>query len=345
MTMTSMERVLKTLGHEEPDRVPLFILISFYGAKLLNMPIETYFSEPQNILKAQKLARERFHTDCYYSFHYASLEFEAFGGRTIFQEMGPPIAGDPVIKLEDIDGLMVPDIKAYPKMVQVLEAISLLKEDAGMEHPVAGVVMSPFSLPIMQMGFEAYLDLLINDPVAFEKLMKVNEKFCLDWANAQFEAGATFLAYFDPMLSTRMMPKTFTKDTGFKIANRMLSQFKGPAVIHFASGESLDLSDLVLESPAVGAAVSCNEALGDIKASYQGQKTVIGNLNALELVHWNQEELESHVTNLMEAAGPGGGFILSDTHGEIPWQVPEQQLEKLSMIVRQWGTYPIKRFL
>jgi len=33
--MTSLERVLTTLGHNEPDRVPLFLLLTMHGAKEL----------------------------------------------------------------------------------------------------------------------------------------------------------------------------------------------------------------------------------------------------------------------------------------------------------------------
>ncbi len=33
-TMTSMQRVLTTLGHNEPDRVPLFLLVTLHGGQL-----------------------------------------------------------------------------------------------------------------------------------------------------------------------------------------------------------------------------------------------------------------------------------------------------------------------
>ncbi len=31
--MTSLERVLATLGHTEPDRVPLFLLVTMHGQR------------------------------------------------------------------------------------------------------------------------------------------------------------------------------------------------------------------------------------------------------------------------------------------------------------------------
>ncbi|MGR8935731.1 MAG: methylcobamide--CoM methyltransferase MtbA, partial [Gammaproteobacteria bacterium] len=40
-------------------------------------------------------------------------------------------------------------------------------------------------------------------------------------------------------------------------------------------------------------------------------------------------------------AGRGGGFILADNHGEIPWQVPEAILLAIGDAVERWGRYPL----
>lgn len=43
----------------------------------------------------------------------------------------------------------------------------------------------------------------------------------------------------------------------------------------------------------------------------------------------------------MVVEGNGGGFILSDNHGEIPWQVPDEVLMAISEAVHKWGRYPL----
>ena len=47
--MTSLQRVLTTLGHKEPDRVPFFLLATMHGAKELGLSIKEYFSKPENV--------------------------------------------------------------------------------------------------------------------------------------------------------------------------------------------------------------------------------------------------------------------------------------------------------
>jgi len=79
--MTSLERVLTTLGHQEPDRVPLFLLLTMHGAKELGLSIESYFSQGEHVAAGQIKLLEKYGHDCIYNFYHAPLEVEAWGGR------------------------------------------------------------------------------------------------------------------------------------------------------------------------------------------------------------------------------------------------------------------------
>ena len=68
---------------------------------------------------------------------------------------------------------------------------------------------------------------------------------------------------------------------------------------------------------------------------------MLGNLNAIEMRRWTPAQAEAEVKRAIAAAGPGGGFVLSDNHGEIPWQVPESVLMAIAAAVRKWGNYPL----
>jgi uroporphyrinogen decarboxylase len=58
--------------------------------------------------------------------------------------------------------------------------------------------------------------------------------------------------------------------------------------------------------------------------------------------NWSQQETETKVRNVLEVAAPGGGFILSDNHGEIPFQVPDDVLLAVSEAVHEFGRYPVR---
>lgn len=341
--MNSLQRVLTTLAHKEPDRVPFFLLLSLHGAKELGLSIEEYFSKAEYVVEGQIRLRQKYKHDCLFSFFYAAVEIEAYGAQVNYYKDGPPNAGAPFIKSsKDIDQMQSPQIKDTPCLQKVLKAIRMMKERIGDEAPIIGVVMSPFSVPVMQMGFEAYINLIYEEPEQFQKLMAANEAFCIQWANAQLEAGATAICYFDPISSPTIVPKSLFLETGYKIATRMLAEINGPVATHLASGRCLPIVDDIVRTGAAVLGVSALENLKDIKTACAGKIAVLGNLEGLEMASWDTVQAITSVKNAIDQAGPGGGFILSDNHGEIPWQVSDEVLTAISETVRTYGQYPIR---
>jgi uroporphyrinogen decarboxylase len=340
--MTCLERLLTTLGHQEPDRVPLLLSLTIQGARELGLTIEDYYARPENVAEAQIRMWKKWGGDILGNFFYASIETEAWGGETIFYDDGPPNAGAPIIKqLEDIMSLEAPRVADAPGLQRVLRATALMREKAGPDVPILGVAVSPFSLPVMQLGFGKYLDLLSERPDLLEHLMRVNEEFCVEWSNAQLEAGATVIGYFDPVSSPTIVPRDFYLGTGLEVARRTMARIAGPTATLLASGISIPIIDDVATTGTAIVSASCKEDLAEVKRRCAGRLTVVGNLNGIEMRRWSASEAEAEVKSAIAAAGPGGGFILCDSHGEIPWQVSDEVLGAISEAVRTWGRYPL----
>ncbi len=339
--MTPMERVNVTLGSKEPDRAPLFLFFTIYGAKELGLSIREYFSRPEYVARGQMHLYRKFGGDCLNSFRYAAAEVEAWGGDVIFSDDGSPNAGRPPIRSAgDIESADVPAIEESQSLLFCLQTIDLLKREVGNDVPILGSVISPFSLPILQMGFAGYIELLYNEPDLFRTLMKKSEEFCIRWANAQIEVGAAVISYFDPLASPDMIPRDLYRRTGLVVAKRTIPRIKGAVATGLASARALPVIDDMAETGSVGINVSTLDDLAAVKERCTGRFTVLGNLNAIAMCRWTPAEAETEVKKAI-AAGSGGGFILSDNHGEIPWQVPESVLLALSAAVRKWGNYPL----
>ncbi len=338
--MTSMQRVLTTLSWREPDRVPLFLLLTMHGAKELGLSIRDYFSKADYVVEGQLRLRAKYGHDCLYPLLYGAAEAEAFGGEVIWYEDGPPNSGQPLLgRPEDILSLTVPSPRETPCLRRMLEVISGLKARVGDEVPIIGVAISPFSLPVMQMGYSAYIELVYERPELFARLMAVNEEFCVQWANAQFQAGATAICYFDPLASPDLTPPDLYRHSGLPLARRCLSRFSGPAVIHLASGRCLPVIEELAAAGAVAVGISVLEDMTAVKAACKGRIAVAGNLNGIAMRRWSAAQAEAEVRKALDAAAAGGGFILTDNHGEIPWQVEEETLLAISAAVQEWGRY------
>lgn len=340
--MNSMERTLTTLGQKEPDRVPLFLLTSMHGAKETGLSLLEYFARADNIIEGQMRLLHKYGGDCLYPFFYAAIETEAWGGDTIFSDDGPPLCGAPVIgRAEDIDHLKTPSVLSSAPLVRVLTAIAGLRARVGDTVPIIAVAISPFSLPVMQMGFDRYLELMHEQPVRFQRLMQLNEDFTVEWANAQLAAGATAICYFDPVSSTTNIPRALYLETGQQVAKRTIARIKGPTATHLASGRGLGIIADIADTGTAVIGVSMLEDLRELKAAAAGRVSLLGNLNGIEMRRWTAQETELHVKRAIARAGRGGGFILADNHGEIPWQVPDETLLAICEALERWGRYPL----
>jgi uroporphyrinogen decarboxylase len=340
--ISSLERVLTTLQHKEPDRVPLFLLLTMHGAKELNMGIQEYFAKPENVVKGQMILKKKYNNDLFYPFYYASIEVEAYGGQVIFSENGPPNAGKPMINnFNDILKMKPIDMEKTSCLSKVFNTISQLKKVAKDEIPIVGVVMSPFSVPVMQMGFDKYIELVFEDRDKFNYLMEFNKEFCINYANKQLESGATAICYFDPLSNQSIFPKDLLLKTGFKIAKETISKINGPTAMHLASGITLPDLHHIIDTGTKIVGVSTFDDLKQVKDICKDKITILGNMNGIEMINWSLEECEEKVKNIMKIAGNDGGFILSDNHGEIPFQVSDEILLKISHTVQKWGKYPL----
>lgn len=341
--MTPMQRLLTTLGQREPDRVPLFLLTTMHGAPELGLGLQSYFSSGEHVARGQLRMHRRYGGDCLYGFFHAALEHEAWGGEAIFRDDGPPNAGAPVITRDaQIDALQPPRMADAKVLHRVLDALRLMKAEVGDTVPIVGVVMSPFSLPVMQLGFDRYLLLMHEQPERHARLMQANETFCIEWGNAQLAAGATAICYFDPVASSTIVPPAVYRRAGQPSARRVLAALKGPAATHMASGRCLPVLDDLVDTGTVAVGVSTLEDLRTLKAAAAGRVSLMGNLNGIEMRRWTPQQAEAEVRRAIARGAPGGGFVLTDNHGEIPLQVPSETLMAIAEAVREWGHYPLR---
>jgi uroporphyrinogen decarboxylase len=337
-----MERVMATMAHREPDRVPLFLFTTMHGARELGLSIREYFSSADHMVEGQLRLHVKYRDDCLNPLGYAALDAEAFGADTIFIDDGPPNVGAPSVRrAEDIDRLEPPRVMEHAVLVRALETIRRLKARVGDTVPIVGSVVAPFSLPIMQMGFEHYIDLIYEQPERFARLMAVNQAFCVEWANSQLAAGATAIGYADPMASTTNIPRELYLKTGHPVASATLARIKGAVALHLGSGRGLAMAGDIVTTGAVAVGVSTLEDLAEWKATVGDRLTLVGNLNGITMRRWSAAQVEDEVKQAIAKAARGGGFVLSDNHGEIPWQVPDEVLLAIGDAVERWGRYPL----
>jgi hypothetical protein len=120
----------------------------------------------------------------------------------------------------------------------------------------------------------------------------------------------------------------------------LLPRIKGATATHMASGRGLPiLGDIAATGTAI-MGVSALEDLAQLKAAANGRVSLLGNLNGIEMRRWSPAQAEAEVRRHCRSRA-GGGFLLSDNHGEIPLLVPDEVLLAIGDAVDRWGRYPL----
>jgi uroporphyrinogen decarboxylase len=335
--MTSAERVAAAMGFRQPDRVPFVLPAHMHAARHLGLSIRECLETPRHVVAAQLHLREWLGHDVVSGAPPAAFEIEAWGGTIEFDDAGPPVAGPPPIQLRQIARLQPPRLEDSPRLLRVLEAIAELRARVGNTVPVTGSVVSPFSLPVLQLGFEAYLEVMEERPLDFERLMQVNVAHCREWAHAQVRAGATALAYADPVASTDVVPLETARQKAIAVARAVLADIGVPFIYSLSSGRSLPLVDHLVGLGATAVGVSAQENLGEAIERCFGRIAVVGNLNGLAMCGWSTAEAQASVIRALWAAGTDGGWMLADNHGEIPFPVSDDVLSTIAETVKSGG--------
>jgi uroporphyrinogen decarboxylase len=342
IAMSSSERVMAALSHREPDRVPFFLLFTTHGARELGLGLRDYLCDPRAVVEGQLRLRQRYGHDCFYGLTYSSLEFEAWGGETRWFDDGPPNAGAPLVKrLEQVRELKAPRVEESAPLQRALQLLSWLREEARGEVPVISAVLSPSSLAVMQVGFEGYLELLLERRDLLEVLLRENEEVCAAWGNAQLAAGASALGYFDPIASPTVVSPKLYRETGLPVARRLVQRIRGPLVMHLASARVEPVLEDLIGAGAAGVSCGADDSLGQLKRLCHGRAAVLGPLNGVQMRRWTAQEAQQAVREAISAAAPGGGFLLADQHGEVPYPVQPEVLEAIAAAVHDYGAYPI----
>ncbi|MFT3914048.1 MAG: uroporphyrinogen decarboxylase family protein [Anaeromyxobacteraceae bacterium] len=338
---TSAQRLLAAFEGRLLDRVPYVIPATMHGARLLQMPLQAYFGDARAMVEGQLRLRALLGHDLLQAYPYVSVEHEAFGGETVFQPDGPPVPGPPTLRLSRLGALEAPDPAAVPALRRVLEATRALVARANGECLIMGAIMSPYSLPPMQLGLHVWLELLHEAPAEADRLLAVNERFAVAWALMQRAAGAAGITVVDPVGATEISSPALQQRFALPSLRRTLAAIGAPAGVSHSSARALARVEDVLEAGAAAVVASAGEPLEAFRERTRGRAVLLGGLDSLAIHAGDGEAAARAVRAAVAAAAPGGGFVLTEHHGEIPYPVPLDTLLAITEAAQRFGRQPL----
>ena len=329
--MKPLERILAAVGNQPVDRTPCVPVLLQQGARLLGMSLTDYFRDPTRLADGQVATVERFDGDAVFAFPHIVQDTLPWGATLDFHEDGPPSVSKMAIeRYEEIAELPVPDPTAHPYLRRTLEAASTLAKRYKGERLIVGAVIGPFSLPTLLMGTGKFLALVKRHPeyreLYLEKLMDRMCEYAIRWGNAQLEAGCDMVVMAEGIASSTVISEATFAEHALPHMRRVLEGIDGLTGLEMV-GDSLPFARHLRDLPAVAYLVGEGDNLPTMRRALGDKDALMGNLNNLKMLHWGPERIEFEARRMVRDAG--AGFILANQGPEIPWHVPDANIDAL----------------
>ena len=348
--MTSKERVLMTINHEEPDRVPV---CSTYVPEVEAQLREKYSVAPSDdlgVVLGNDMVKVASGLENSYYMNEEPTYVCPFGitwknawnetGR--YSEIyGHPLAGDPS-KLLDYN---IPD---PTKDTKVLTAIENAVEKYGKDKWIIGSSQcSIFEASWYLRGLDTFLmDMLLDEDYTNElmdKVMVYPHKMCLQF----IEKGVDMVWVGDDVstqLNMMMSPDTWRKYLKPRYAKMFADFKKANKNIKICYHSCGNLQAVIPELIEIGLDVlNPIQPLAmepvEFKKKFGKQITMYGTLDVQHVLPFGTvEDVENEVKRLCDGCKTGGGFILSPAH-HIQSDTSIENIEAFYRAAKKYGVY------
>lgn len=329
--MNGTERIMATLTGQPIDRRAVNLVLSLYGARLTEVPLDRYFTDPAEYVRGQAAIRTIFDPDIMYGPFAFAIIAAAFGCKIRWHnDQAPTVCNPAVGSGEEMYRLLPPDPDTHPHLLFIREATRRMVEEYRGEVSIAVPMPPPIDLPTLIMGIDAWLDLVLFDPEGASRVLGIISDFIVRFANCLFADGANFMAmpcaFGSPAIVTREMLTDFSRPALIAA----YSQFNGPVVLHHGGAPILKHLDLLTGLPqVVGYVVDQNDDLDKARTIIGEAPVLIGGLNAPGMADMTAAQVERHCLSVLKNRRDDLHFILGTCAPDVPLETPPENISAI----------------
>lgn len=342
--MTPLEILAAAVTGAPAPRIPVFCNLLDQGARELGLSQRDYYARGERVAEGQLRMMRRYGYDNVWSLFYVGKEAELLGCREIlFNDAGTPNVADFVIRdWDDIPRLEIPpDITAHPAWTETAACLDILRSEVGATHPLCAYVTASTTLPVLLMGMEKWLELLLSGPADLrDELLAKCTDFTRQELAAYRAAGANVLVYSTPFGSPRFVGHKRFQSFSMPWMKRDLEGVPRAGLVYYCG--MTDFNDVIPQvMDELGISVHYlgpGADLAQAKAMIGGRGLTCGVIDDIQLIHWTPEETREQVRRMCEIGMPGGHFLFGT--GVMPMDIPEANIRALLDAAFEFGRYP-----
>lgn len=373
--MTSRERFIRTLSHQEPDRIPVDNngivssihevayknLLNFLGLKgeiVILDPVQRLALTSEDVLETLGVDTRYLYPNTpswwTYKENTDGTWTDEFGAR--YKRVGyyadcvePPLKGK---SLREIKSYKFPNPSHPSRFDGLREKAKWLYEHTDYAL-VSGTMICVDYLRWMLRGLEDSLIDLVENPDITGYLLDAIVEWMMEFGGALLEEIGEYIEFFwvgddwgmqqGPFYSPEIFKKVF-KPRLAKLIGYLKSKTKSKCAYHCCGSVYWVIEDMIdigvdvlhpVQPNAYG-----NEDTAKIKKEFGYRISFHGATNNQGLFHGNLIDLQIDTLTRIRDLAPGGGYIFSSGHN-IQANCPPENIIGLFDLVKRFGNYPI----
>ncbi|BHH84527.1 uroporphyrinogen decarboxylase family protein [Desulforhopalus sp. 52FAK] len=339
--MNCFERIDGTLQGNPLDRRAFIPVLSLYGARLTDCPLDQYYSDPEAYTAGQVAVNNEFKPDVLFGPFAFALVGAAFGSQIKKSRSNPPNISKPAVSsLKEWDRLALPDLDTNPHLLYLRKSIRLMATEFEGRVPVAACLPAPIDIPALVLGMEGWMELLLFDPKNAERVLERVNQFFVMLTNTLFAEGAmiAFLpcGYASPAVLMRDTVEHLLRPA----LDKALSEISGPAVLHHCGATFLAHLDILKGLPAaVGYALSYEEGLSKARQVLGAGPVLLSGPHGPSLEVMDADQVYTICRSILnerdEEKDPH--FILVSLGADVPYNTPPENLHAMREALAKVG--------
>lgn len=347
--MNSLERVVKTLNHEEADRVPAYPLCNSISWKRYGIGYDEWSIDYEKCAEAIIKTTEELELDAIVTLVDLSVEAADFGMKVDYFPDKAAMPNDDckfISCLEDYEKVQPINPRETERMSKMIKMTEMLYERKGQDTPIVAFVFGPMGILSMLAGLETLMKdcMKKKSKDTVKKAIATITDVLMDYCDALIDAGAHAIM-LDTLFSSKTIMRASMWDEFEGAAVQKLAEHihgRGKMVMIHNCGEGIYVKEQIerMHPEAISLlylAPDC-ETMEEMKSKYGSQTTFIGHVDPGFMMVCNEERLRKLCREQIDAYKKDGGFILA-TGCEYPPILDDEFAKIMVDEAKTYGKY------
>lgn len=318
--LSPVERMLTTIQHKQPDRVPVSPMAGAAARQIRGISFPDYSQNAEKTAEVFTSSYELIGGDLVVLLLDLSIEAADFGQTVIFPENSTAYSDyeNPVIKeVEDYRRIRPVRLADSKRMKEFVRLCELMVAQVGLRTMVTGFVFGPLGVLSMMRGAGRLFKDCINYKKEVIEACETITETLLEYVQAQCDTGVPAIAIDTLYASWNALSRELWEEIEgpfVKEIGDLLRKNKRVVAIHNCGhGPYFDSQIKFMEPEVISFAHLPDDCKNDkeLKEKYGGRVTLFGYVPTPLLVHGTPRQVMDECRRQIDVLGKDGGYILA----------------------------------